>query len=131
MTKTMGAQKNLILGSTDFTRHSPLFCEMNDKELIKYTRNDSPRGRLLLALGQYLQHTNVYDRIFVYITNQASGIYLNGTFGGIIGKVNPSEVDIDVTSLLCEDITMETVNISYPFKINDFTFVTFKPKYKP
>ena len=107
--------------------HSSLFLEINDEEIInRCSGKGFTRGRLLLALGQYLQHTKVFDRIFVYITNQASGIYPNGTFGGMIGKVNRSEVDIDVTCLLCEDIKVETVDSSYPFKINDFTFVPFK-----
>ena len=133
----MEAERKLILGLTDFTlSHSSLFLEVNDEEIIKRCSGKGfTRGRLLLALKQYLQHTKVFDSFcltldslttFVYITNQASGISPNGTFGGMIAKVNRLEVGIDVTCLLCEDIKVETVDSSYPFKINDFTFVPFK-----
>ena len=88
-------------------------------------------NRLLMALGQYLQHTHKFDTIFVYITNQAPVRFSNGTLGGIMAKVNRSEVDIDVTLMHCNEISMEAVDFVYPFKLSDFTFVTFKPEYKP
>ena len=131
--RIMEIQKDLILGVTDYKiRRSPLFLEINDDKLItNYSRKDNIRGRLLLALGQYLQHTNKFDKIFVYVTNQAPFMFYNGTFGGTFGKVNRSEVDIDITPQHCNEVTMEAVDFSYPFMINDYTFVTFKPEYKP
>ena len=133
MPKTMEIKKNLILGLTDYSvRRSPLFREINDEQLIAHCSwKQSLNGRLLLALGQYLQHTNKFDRISAYITNEGSVIFPNGTSGGITAKMNRSEVDINVSPLHCEEISMGIVDFSYPYKIHDFTFVTFIPEYKP
>ena len=96
-----------------------------------FSRKEIPSGRLLLTLTQYLKRTNKFGRIFVYGTNEVPFIFPNGTLQGIIAKVNRSEVDIDVTQLHCDEITMETVDFIYPYKITDYTFITFAPKYKP
>ena len=55
----MEIQKRIILGITDFKiKRSPQFREINDGELLtNYSRKHDIRGRLLLALWQYLQHT--------------------------------------------------------------------------
>ena len=89
------------------------------------------QGRQLVALGQYLQQTKKFGRIFVHNTNQHPVIFPNGTLEGIMGMVNRSEVDIDVTQLRCNEFTMQTVDFCYPYKMHDHTFVTFKPEYKP
>ena len=128
----MTTENNLILGFTDVQlRYSPLFGEINDEKFIKhYSSKDFPQGRILLALGQYLQHKNLFDRIFLYSTNEIPVIFSNGS-SGIMGMVNRSEVDIDVTLTECDEDTMEVVDFIYPFKINDYTFITFKPEYQP
>ena len=113
-------------------RRSPLFREINDGEFItNYLRKENLRGRLLLALGQHLQPTDKFDKIFVYVTTQAPVMFYNGTFGGSFGKVNRSKIDIDVTPQQCNEVTMEAVDFSYPFMINVFTSASFKPEYKP
>ena len=129
----MEIKKKLILGIIDYNIiRSILFREINDDELITYFSDKQyVDGRMLLALGQYLQLTNKFDRIFVYITNQVPVIFPNGTLKGIMGMVNRSEVDIDVRQLRCDEISMQAVDFSYPYKVNDFTFATFKPEYKP
>ena len=128
----MEIKKKLIVGYTDYALTRSLFRKLSDIKFIKhYKRNELAHRRFLLTLGQYLQHTNEFDEIFVYGTNQAPATFPNGTLGGIMGKVNRSEVDIDATLLYRNEITMETVDFSYPYKINDHTFVTFKPEYKP
>ena len=127
----MEIQKNLLLGYAD-PKFSPQFHGIIDNKLITYySRKNFIHGRVLLALGQYLEHTNKFGRIFACITNQPPGIFPNGTLRGILGMVNRSELDIDVTQVFCNEFTMETVDFSYPYKISDFTFVTFKPEYKP
>ena len=129
----MEIKKKLILGFTDRSmRRSSLFREINHDELIKrYSSEFNYNGRLLLALGQYLQHTNKFGKIFVYINNQIPPRFDNGTVGGIPALVNRSQVDIDVTILRFDEGLMETVDLVYPFKIVDHTFVTLKPEYKP
>ena len=133
MPKTMENKKNIILGLTDYSlRRSPLFRDINDEQLIAFCSwKQRLNSRLLLALGQYLRHTNQFDRIFAYITNEDSTIFPNGSFGGITAMLNRSEVDINVSQLHWEEIAMETVDFCYPYKINDYTFATFKPEYKP
>ena len=127
----MEIKKNLILLITHTNKRSFLFKEINEEIVNYYSSEKYPRGRLLLALVQYLQHTNMFDKISLYSTNQNPFILQNGAFGGILSMVNRSEVDIDVTPLRCSERTMEAVDFSYPFEINDFTFLTFKPEYEP
>ena len=45
--------------------------------------------------------------------------------------VSLSDIDIGATPLHFQGITMEAVDFIYPFNINDFTFVAFRPEYKP
>ena len=109
-----------------------MFLAINDKEVIKhYSDPPNPEDRLLLAFVRYLQHTNMFGKMFVHITNQHPVIFPKGSLEGIMGMVNRSEVDIEVTPVNWDEITMETVDFSYPYKTCDHTFVTFKPEYKP
>ena len=130
----MEIQNKLILGITDRWNNSrsSIFREINDEEWIRHFSNKGNlHGRFLLALGQYLKHTNKFGRIYAYITSQLPFAFPNGTLGGLTGKVNRSEVDIDATQIVMNEITMESVDFCYPYKIHDHTFATFKPEYKP
>ena len=129
----MEIKKKLIFGLIDHTvRRSRLFRETNDEDLIAHCLSmQNPRGRLLLSLGQYLQNTNTFGRIFLYITNRATAMLSNGTVRGIIENVNRLEVDIDATPLYRKEISIKTRDFIYPYQVFDFTFATFKPEYKP
>ena len=129
----MEIKRKLILGIRDISQSSSsAFLEINDEKMKKKFSNiENPVGRVLLALGQYLQHTNKFGRIFVYTTNQRPFTFPNGTLGGIPGKVTRSEVDIGVLPLTVDELTTKHLNFCYPFRMTDITFATFKPEYKP
>ena len=57
-------KKKLILGFRDM-ESSSAFVEMNDEELKKkYSNREAAVGRLLLALGQYLQQMSLAEYLY-------------------------------------------------------------------
>ena len=56
---------------------------------------------------------------------------MDGSLGGLIGKINRSETDIGVTPFAMSERSAEDVDFCYPFKFEDYTFVTRKARYVP
>ena len=91
------------------------------------SRKNNPHGNLLLCLKQYLeQHFNRIDIVMSFKEDS-----WNDTIGGLEGMVNRSEVDIGVPPLGMYEETLEMVDFAYPYKLDDSTFITHKPKYEP
>ena len=48
---------------------------------------------------------------------------------GLLQKINCSEVDIGVQSLIMNKNVLKAVDFIYSYKLNDHTFMTHKPEY--
>ncbi|XP_055931957.1 glutamate receptor ionotropic, delta-2-like [Argiope bruennichi] len=59
------------------------------------------------------------------------GIYENGKWSGVIGKVYYGEADIGIGKISITDQRKKVVDYSYPYDVEDLTFATAIPKYLP
>ena len=73
---------------------------------IKY----NPHGRILLALKQHLEFTKIFDRIDIDVVFEAERTLINGTRSGLLGKINRSEADIEVTPIIMNEKSTEVVD---------------------
>lgn len=65
----------------------------------------------------------------ITVSNLSGEILPNGTWTGIFGLLNRSEIDFAPIDFFMTEQRREAVHFSYPFQIDDETFVTSKPKY--
>lgn len=87
-------------------------------------------GRLLLALIHYLKQ--YFDRINIVISYEESLILCpNGTLEGLFKKIIHSEIDVGGKPFHVIEQAAEIVDFSYPYKLEGYTLVIRKPKYKP
>lgn len=64
--------------------------------------------------------------------SDSGGVLLeNGSWTGLIGMLNRSEIDLAMVNLFMSDKRNEAVHFAYPFNLDDLTFITRKPKYHP
>lgn len=127
--KKMDCQREILLGYDAFPL-APFETEGQQLEFLSLKLN--PQGRLLLALIQYLQqHTNYFDKTNFVVTHEKPGIWHNGTWGGLVRKINASEIDVGVSLVFMTEDLLKKVDFSFPYQLHDYTFVTQKPKYKP
>lgn len=62
----------------------------------------------------------------------SGGILLeNGTWTGLIGMLNRSEIDLAMTNFFVSEDRNEAVHFLYPFNLDEVTFITRKPEYSP
>ena len=127
----METQKTVTLGYNAFP-WLPFFDASlirGNKEVflsIKY----NPHGRILLALKKYLEFTKIFDRIDM-IFEADHILRMDGSLGGLIGSINRSEADVGVTPVTVSEESTEIVGVCYPFRFEDYTFVTRKARYIP
>ena len=130
--KKMETKKNVILGYFSRRDNSKLSQAENISyaELIQYlSRKSSPYGQLFLALKHFLEQK--FNRVDVLATFYKNKVFFNDTLGGLIGKINYPEIDIGVKPYVMDETSVEISDFAYPYKLNDCTFVTYKPEYKP
>lgn len=122
-------QREILLGYDSFP-FPPFETEGQQLAFLSWKLN--PQGRLLLALMQYLQqHTNYFDKINFVLTHEQTYSWRNGTWGGLVNKINDSKIDVGVSLFFVTEDLVKEVDFSFPYQIDDYTFVTQKPKYKP
>ena len=133
----METRKNLTLGFTDFRRSfyelypNGILMSYEQIPVSHFSRKTLPYGQLLLALIQYLHHTEIFGKINLYVTFESDKHFPNGTYRSLLRKINRSEIDIGPKVLIMDENTTKATDFSYPYRISDHTFVTPKPEYKP
>lgn len=115
------------------TSFMPLPNATDDERLNFFSSIKNPPSRSLLALIQYFQqHKKHFDRMNVVMTYEPNILWLNGTWDGIVKRINNSEIDIGVVPITIDEFTTDAVDFSYPYKLDDCTFISRKHKpYKP
>ena len=99
-------------------------------KIIKYlSRKRDPNGCILLLLKQYLERK--FGTVSIFIDFEKSGYFPNGTKSGLLQKVSHSEVDIGARPVHMDGNLLKAVDFTYPYKMNDYTFITHKPEYSP
>lgn len=87
-------------------------------------------GRLAVKLADYLvKHSKNFDSASFLITDEIGGTFPNGTFTGLLGFLDQSEIDIVIQPFTMT--TQNTETFAYPFKLYYYTFMTRKSEYMP
>ena len=131
----MECNRIIVLGYSvyPFTR-SMLFqnATLTYEKLLEFcSRKQNVIGRLLLTLKQYLEHTNMFERIYFNITFRENVTFSYNSVRGIMGKINRSEIDIGVNTFTMIEQSRAMTEYSYPHAFGDTTFITQKPEYRP
>ena len=79
---------------------------------------------LLLLLNQYLEQK--FSIVSIFIDFERSGYFPNDTMIGLLQILNHSEVDSGVQPVLMYENVLKAVDFTYPYKLNDHTFVRRK-----
>lgn len=134
LNKEMKAQKTVLLGYNAFPCrfNKPLLNATHHEILEYFSSKTNLHGRLLLALIQYLQqYTKYFDRIYFVLSYEQDIVWTNGTLEGLLRKINQSKIDVGVNEVHMNALSIDAVNFAYPYKLENYTFATRNPKYKP
>ena len=64
-------------------------------------------------------------------SNSGGKLLENGSWTGLIGLLNRSEIDLVIDGLVMTEDRNEAVHFAYPFTIDELTFMTEPPQYSP
>lgn len=96
------------------------------------TSKSNSFGKILFTLADYLVvYSKQFEKFSLFFTFKPNKILHNGTLTGLIRYLNQSKIDTAAQTFFMNEVSIETVDFSYPYKLYSGTFITQKPEYKP